>query len=211
MKKRVCVKFIRCLLLVSLTGILPSGVSLAKDAPKEAARDASQLKIGVVNINQVLDKYEKRKELEKQFLTFRTQAEQQLRQKQGEIKSLREEIQLLDMGSESRRKNEEAIEKKMLYQQLEEKMAETNLSRKEKEFFEELYQDVCREIENLGKKEKFDIILKKEDLELKSADILELRLKIGIGTVLYYSDTLDVTTKVIEALNSRHSKQIEEK
>ncbi len=211
MKKRVCVKFIRYLFLVSLTGVLSSGVSFAKDVPKEAARDASQLKIGVVNINQVLDKYEKRKELEKQFMAFRTQTEQQLRQKQGEIKSLREEIQLLDMGSDSRRKNEDALEKKMLYQQLEEKMAETNLSRKEKEFFEELYQDVCREIENIGKKEKFDIILKKEDLELKSADILELRLKIGIGTVLYYSDALDVTAKVIEALNSRHSKQIEEK
>ena len=204
-------KFIRYLFLVSVVAVLSSGVSFAKDAPKEAARDASQLKIGVVNINQVLDKYEKRKDLEKQFLAFRTQAEQQLRQKQGEIKSLREEIQLLDMGSESRRKNEEAIEKKMLYQQLEEKMAETNLSRKEKEFFEELYQDVCREIENLGKKEKFDIILKKEDLELKSADILELRLKIGIGTVLFYSDALDVTAKVVEALNSHHSKQIEEK
>ncbi|HLG29295.1 MAG TPA: OmpH family outer membrane protein [Candidatus Brocadiales bacterium] len=211
MEKRVCVKFIRYLFLVSVVAVLSSGVSFAKDAPKEAARDASQLKIGVVNINQVLDKYEKRKDLEKQFLAFRTQAEQQLRQKQGEIKSLREEIQLLDMGSESRRKNEEAIEKKMLYQQLEEKMAETNLSRKEKEFFEELYQDVCREIENLGKKEKFDIILKKEDLELKSADILELRLKIGIGTVLFYSDALDVTAKVVETLNSHHSKQIEEK
>ncbi len=198
-------------ILILSVGILSSGISFAKDVPKEAARDASQLKIGVVNINQVLDKYEKRKELEKQFMAFRTQTEQQLRQKQGEIKSLREEIQLLDMGSESRRKNEEAIEKKMLYQQLEEKMAETNLSRKEKEFFEELYQDVCREVENVGKKEKFDIILKKEDFELKSADILELRLKIGIGTVLYYSDALDVTAKVIEALNSHHSKQIEEK
>ena len=99
----------------------------------------------------------------------------------------------------------------MMYLQLEEKMAETNLSRKQKEFFEELYHDICKEIDNLCKREGFDIILKKEDLELKSADIMELRLKIGIGTVLYYSDALDVTSKVIEALNCRLSKQIEEK
>ncbi|HHT9126966.1 MAG TPA: OmpH family outer membrane protein [Candidatus Brocadiia bacterium] len=207
MKKKGCVKFIKYFFLVLSAGILSSSVSFAKDVPEET----SQQKIGVVNINRVLDKYEKRKELEKQFMAAKTQTEQQLRQKQGEIKSLREEVQLLDMGSESRRKNEETLEKKMLYYQLEEKMAETNLSRKEKEIFEELYQDVCKEIDNLGKKESFDIILKKEDLELKSADILELRLKIGIGTVLYYSDALDVTDKVIEALNSRHSKQIEEK
>lgn len=202
--KRFVIFFVAyCLFLV----LLSSGISLAKDAPREA----SQLKIGVVNINQALEKYEKRKELEKQFIAFETETGQQLKQKQAEIKSLREEIQLLDMGSESRRKNEETFEKKMMYLQLEEKMAEATLSRKQKEFFEDLYRDLCKEIENLGKKEKFDLILKKEDFELKSADIMELRLKMGMGTVLYYSDAFDVTSKVIEALNSRFSKQIEEK
>lgn len=207
MKESARVRFIGYLFLVLSAGFLSSGISFAKDVTEGAPK----LKVGVVNINQALDKYEKRKELEKQFLALRTQTEQQLRRKQDEIKTMREEIQLLDMGSENRRKNEETIEKKLLYLQLEEKMAGTNLSRKEKEFFEELYQDVCREIDELGKRENFDIILKKEDLELKSADILELRLKIGIGTVLYYSNALDITPKVIEALNSSYSKQIVEK
>lgn len=203
MKKKGRVISIKYVFLLLLVSILSPGISFAKEA--------SQLKIGVVNINQALDKYEKRKELEKQFMALTAETEQQLRHKQAEIKSLREEIQLLDMGSESRRKNEEMFEKKMMYLQLEEKMAETKLGRKEREFFEELYRDVRIEVDNIGKKENFDLVLKKEDLELKSADIMELRLKIGISTVLYYSDALDITEKVIEALNSRYFKQIEEK
>ncbi|MGR3311633.1 MAG: OmpH family outer membrane protein [Candidatus Brocadiales bacterium] len=198
---------IRYLFLVLLASVLTSSISFAKEAPRRASR----LKIGVLNINKVLNKYEKRKELEKQFMSLQTEAEQRLRQKQTEIKNLQEEIQLLDMGSESRRKNEEMFEKKMMYLQLEEKMAETKLNRKQKELFEVLYQDIRKEIDILGKREKFDLILKKEDLELKSADIVELRLKIGISTVLYYSDALDVTAKVIEGLNSRFFKMIEEK
>jgi Skp family chaperone for outer membrane proteins len=207
LEKRGHVRFIRFLSLVLLASVLPSSISFAK----EAQRGTPRLKIGVVNINQALEKYEKRKELEKQFIALKTETERQLRKKQAEIKSLQEEIQLLDMGSESRRKNEELFEKKIMYLQLEEKMGEAKLGKKEIEFFEELYLDLCNEIEDLGKREGFDLILKKEDLELKSADIMELRLKIGISTVLYYSDPLDVTAKVIEALNSGFFKQIEER
>ena len=207
MKEKGYVGFIRYLFLVLLASVLFSSISFAKEAPRKASR----LKIGVVNINQVLNKYEKRKELEKQFMSLQTEAEQRLRQKQTEIKSLQEEIQLLDMGSESRRKNEEMFEKKMMYLQLEEKMAETKLNRKQKELFEELYQDIRNEIDILGKRGNFGLILKKEDLDLKSSDLVELRLKIGISTVLYYSDALDVTDRVIEGLNSRFFKMIEEK
>lgn len=186
-----------------LAGVLYPGISVAKET--------SKLKIGVININQVLDSYVKRKELEKQFLALKTQTEQQLRQKQSAIKNLRDEVLLMDMGSESRRKNEEIIEKKIMYLQLEEKMAEAKLANKEREFFEELYRDLCNGVESIGKKEEFDLILKREDLELRSGDILELRLKIGISTVLYCSDAINITAKVIEALNSRYSKQIDEK
>lgn len=204
MKIRTHARFCIYLLLISFAGVLSSSVIAF-------ATDVAKLKIGVVNINQVLDAYAKRKDLEKQFLSFKTEIEQQLRHKQAEIKSLRDEVQLLDMGSESRKKNEEALEKKLMYLQLEEKIAENKLSKKEKEFFEELYRDVCTEVDNLGKKGQFDLILKREDLDLKSADILELRLKIGIGTVLYYSDALDLTNKVIESLNGNYYKQIDEK
>lgn len=168
---------------------------------------AKELKMGVVNLNQVFENYEKRKELEEDFKNIRAQAEDTLREKQDEAVSLREEIQLLEQGSAARKKKEEELEKKILYLQLEEDVARRKLGESEKNFYEELYADISQVIGEIGKNEGFDLILKKEEIEAKSADLLELRLKIGIGTVLYYSGALDVTQKVIDGLNKRYSRK----
>ncbi|MCP4364766.1 MAG: hypothetical protein GY800_05645, partial [Planctomycetes bacterium] len=59
--------------------------------------------------------------------------------------------------------------------------------------------------EEIGKKEGFDVILKKEVIEPQSADLMELRLKIGIGTVMYFSEAVDITGLVVEYLNEGYS------
>lgn len=167
---------------------------------------AKEMKVGVVNLNKVFDQYDKRKELENDFRDIRNRSEEVLKAKQDEAMALRDEIQLLDPGSAARKKKEEDMEKLLLYLQIEDEVARKNLTKAEKEFYEELFQDINAVVEEVGKKEGFDLILKKEDIDTKSADLVELRLKIGIGTVLYFSNALDVTDKVVESLNRRYKK-----
>lgn len=165
-----------------------------------------EMKVGVVNLNRVFDQYDKRKELENDFRDIRNRSEEVLKVKQDEAMALRDEIQLLEAGSTARKKKEEDMEKVLLYLQIEDEVARKNLAKAEKEFYEELFQDINAVVEEVGKKEGFDLILKKEDIDTKSADLVELRLKIGIGTVLYFSNALDVTDKVVESLNRRYKK-----
>lgn len=165
-----------------------------------------EVKVGVVNLNKVFDQYDKRKELENDFRDIRTRSEEVLKTKQDEAMALRDEIQLLEAGSTARKKKEEDMEKLLLYLQIEDEVARKNLAKAEKDFYEELFQDINTVVEEVGKKEGFDLILKKEDVDTKSADLVELRLKIGIGTVLYFSNALDVTDKVVESLNRRYKK-----
>lgn len=165
-----------------------------------------ELKVGVVNLNKVFEQYDKRKELESDFRDIGSRAEDTLKTKQEEAIALREEIQLLEAGSMARKKKEEELEKLLLYLQVEDEVAKRNLAKAEKDFYEELFKDINAVVDEVGKKEGFDLILKKEDIETKSADLLELRLKIGIGTVLYFSNALDVTDKVIESLNRKYKK-----
>jgi outer membrane protein len=167
---------------------------------------AKELKVGVVNLNKVFEHYSKRKELEDDFRDIRTRAEETLKSKQEEAIALRDEIQLLEPGSIARKKKEEELEKLLLMLQIEDEVARKNLAKSEKDFYEELFQDINLVVEEVGKKDGFDLILKKEDIEPKSADLLELRLKIGIGTVLYFSSALDITDKVVESLNRRYKK-----
>lgn len=169
-----------------------------------AAASAKELKVGVVNLNKVFENYKKRVAMEDSFKDLKTREEESLTDKQDSLMSMREEMQLMERGSEARKELEAELQKKLLYLQLEEEVARKNLTEKEKEYYEELYDDINKAIETIGKEQKFDLILKKETIETKSADLLELRLKIGIGTVLYYSDAMDITDIVVQYLNEKY-------
>ncbi len=166
---------------------------------------AAELRVGVLNLNDVFDKYEKRAAMEEDFKDLRDREEEVLVEKQESLLNLREELQLLEQGSEARTELAAELEKKLLILQLEEEVARKNLGLKEKEYYEELYMDISNAVEEIGKKEGFDVILKKEVIEPQSADLMELRLKIGIGTVMYFSEAVDITGLVVEYLNEEYS------
>ena len=85
------------------------------------------------------------------------------------------------------------------------KFAEKSLMRKYKDYFGGLYTEVCREVEDIGKREYYDLIIKKEEPELQGGGISELQFKVGIKTVLYHSDSVDMTNQVIDNLNKKYS------
>ncbi len=168
---------------------------------------AEGFKIGVVDISGVFEKYEKRKDLDQELKELEKQFQNEINEKRKEIINLDEETQLLDLGSESRRKNEELLERKSVELEGYAKYAERRLLRRYKELFETVYDAVVKEVEAIGIKGGFDLIIKKEEPELKSGQISDLQFKIGIRTVLYHSKAVDVTSKVIESLNANYLKE----
>jgi len=185
------------------------GFTILKMIPANAV--AEGLKIGVVDISGVFEKYQKRTDLDQELKDLEKQLQSEINKKRKDMINLDEETQLLDLGSESRRKNEELLERKNVELEGYAKFAERQLLRRYKEFFETVYDAVVKGVETIGKKEGFDLIIKKEEPELKSGQISDLQFKIGIRTVLYHSKSVDVTSKVIEALNAHYLKEKEEK
>ncbi len=179
--------------------------TILKMVPANAV--AEGFKIGVVDISGVFEKYEKRKDLDQELKELEKQFQNEINEKRKEIINLDEETQLLDLGSESRRKNEELLERKSVELEGYAKYAERRLLRRYKELFETVYDAVVKEVEAIGIKGGFDLIIKKEEPELKSGQISDLQFKIGIRTVLYHSKAVDVTSKVIESLNANYLKE----
>lgn len=177
-------------------------------APGSASKG---LKIGVVDLNKVFEKYEKRKTFDVQLKEKENQYQKIINDKKKELVSLNEKIQLLDLGSEVRKKDEETFEKKNIELESYAKFAEKNLVKKYKEYFESLYTEVCKEVEDIGRREQYDLIIKKEEPELQSRGISELQFKVGIKSVLYHSENIDITDQVINNLNKRFSTGNKEK
>ena len=202
------ISFVRMPFIVFFLTLLIGFASL-KMIPANAV--AEGIKIGVVDISGVFEKYQKRKDLDQELKDLVKQFQSEINKKRKDMINLDEETQLLDLGSESRRKNEELLERKSVELEGYAKFAERQLLRRYKEFFETVYDAVVKGVETIGKKEGFDLIIKKEEPELKSGQISDLQFKIGIRTVLYHSKSVDVTSKVIEGLNAQYLKEKEEK
>ncbi|NOG85278.1 MAG: OmpH family outer membrane protein [Candidatus Scalindua sp. SCAELEC01] len=168
--------------------------------------EAKELKIAVVDISGVFEKYEKREALDKELKGFEKDFQNEINKKKKEIINLDEETQLLDLGSDSRRKNEELLERKSVELEGYAKFAERQLLKRYREFFETVYGIVVKEVEVIGKKEGYDLIIKKEEPELKSGQMSDLQFKIGIRTVLYHSKAVDITSRVVDSLNASYRK-----
>ena len=189
---------ILCLCLFSL------GDLQAKEAGGVSA-PSRDIKIGVVDLNVVFEKYEKRKAFDAQLKEQEKQYQKIINDKKKELVGLNEKIQLLDLGSEARKRDEETFEKKNMELESYAKFAEKSIMKKYKDYFGSLYTEVCKEVEDIGKREQYDLIIKKEEPELQSGGISELQFKVGIKTVLYHSESVDITNQVIDNLNKKYS------
>ena len=195
---------IMCLAFALLASFTYMNVNLAN-------AEAEDFKIGIVDISRVFEKYQKRIDLDQELKGQEKGFQDEINKKRKEIIDLDEETQLLDLGSESRGKNENLLERKNVELEGYAKFAERQLLKKYKDFFENIYQEVVQKVEEIGEQNNFDLIIKKEEPELKSGQISDLQFKIGIRTVLYHSESVNITSDVIDNLNASYAKEKEKK
>ena len=191
-----------CLTLALLASFTCTNIKLAN-------AEADDFKIGVVDIGGVFEKYQKRIDMDQKLKEREKEFQDEINKKRKELIDLDEETQLLDLGSESRGKNESLLERKTAELEGYAKFAERQLLKKYKGFFENIYQEVVLKVEEIGKQNNFDLIIKKEEPELKSGEISDLQFKIGIRTVLYHSESVNITLDIIDSLNASYSKEKE--
>ncbi len=191
-----------CLTLALLASFTCTNIKLAN-------AEAEDFKIGVVDIGGVFEKYQKRIDLDQKLKEREKEFQDEINKKRKELIDLDEETQLLDLGSESRGKNESLLERKTAELEGYAKFAERQLLKRYKGFFENIYQEVVLKVEEIGKQNNFDLIIKKEEPELKSGQISDLQFKIGIRTVLYHSESVNITLDIIDSLNASYSKEKE--
>ena len=114
---------IMCLVLALLASFIYTNVKIA-------TAEAEDFKIGVVDIGGVFEKYKKRLDLDQKLKEQEKEFQDEINKKRKELIDLDEETQLLDLGSESRGKNENLLERKNVELEGYAKFAERQLLKK---------------------------------------------------------------------------------
>ncbi len=190
-----------------LTILLCSIVSIVAFNSIHQDASAEGLKIGVVDINNIFDNLDKRKDLDEQLKATETEFKNEIESKKQIMIDLNEETQLLDLGSEARNRNMEILERKNVELEGYAKFAEKQLTKKYKDAFEEIYAEIVKEVDSFGKEGNYSVIIKKEKPNLQSNQLSDLQFKIGIRTVLYNSSAIDVTPLITDRMNTRYQQE----
>ncbi|MBC8554950.1 MAG: OmpH family outer membrane protein [Candidatus Brocadiales bacterium] len=190
-----------------LTIFVFSIVSIVAFSSMQQDVKAEGLKVGVVDINEIFDKSAKRIDLDQQLKDTEAEFKKEIESKKKIMIDLNEETQLLDLGSESRNANIEILEKKNVELEGYAKFAENQLTKKYKNAFEVIYEEIIKEVDSFGKEGNYSIIIKKEKPNLESNQLSDLQFKIGIRTVLYNSSAIDITQAVTERMNANYQRE----
>ena len=190
-----------------LTIFVFSFVSIAAFSSMPQDVKAEGFKIGVVDINEIFDKSDKRIDLDQQLKDTEAEFKKEIESKKKIMIDLNEETQLLDLGSEERNTKIEILEKKNVELEGYAKFAENQLTKKYKNAFEVIYEEIIEEVNSFGKEGNYSVIIKKEKPNLQSNQLSDLQFKIGIRTVLYNSSAIDITQAVTERMNSSYQQE----
>ena len=149
--------------------------------------DAADVKIGVVDFQQVMEGSEPGKKFEADMKKEGQQMEAEIKKGQEELKALKEKVERESMVMSEKAKEEKQIEFNVKLSGLQKKQAQfrKDFLTKQRQGVSQFRVEVIEIAHEIGKAEKFDMIVSKDAL-------------------LYMDAGVDITPKVIKALNKRH-------
>jgi outer membrane protein len=188
---------------------------------------AEEKRIAVVNVSRVFDAYVKVKDVEEKMKKLYETEDQAVKRDQTELKKWEDKLKVNPLPNDNVEKFKEIqkFELAKLEFQLRIRKLNQEVEEKKKNEMREVLNDIKKAIRDVGNAEKFDLVLrapefedifdpskmsaddkKKEDEQATSA--AELVRKFRENPVLYFSQGVDVTDKVIAQLNNAYKAAI---
>ena len=151
---------------------------------------AAELKIGVVDFQQVVEDSEPGKKFEAGMKAEGQQMEAEITKGKEELTALKEKLERESMVMSEKAKEEKQIEFNVKLSGLQKKQAQfrKDFVKKQRQGVGRLRRDVIEVSHEIGKKDKFDLIISKDAL-------------------LYMDAGVDITPKVIQVINKRYKDQ----
>lgn len=176
---------------------------------QEAVAAAAGLKIGIVDLNDISEKYEKHNDEVEKLKVKRDKIQAELERMQETLKGLETRLQLFDADSEEYENINLEMEEIKLKLLVKKNTEEKKIERRQIELVRSLYNDIQSSVKAFARENGYDLILVKMGEELMSKKIQEIFIEIRMKPVIYANDDLFVTDKLIDFMNARYRRDLE--
>jgi Skp family chaperone for outer membrane proteins len=192
-------------MLAAAAAVLVCGAGTAVAQDKDARQT---FKLGVVNLRICFDKdkYERVKEVDAELQKLADEFTKKVQDIDRKMEQLREQIAALP--PESKLRAEKILQLRRLEVDL--KFEKEYGKAQYLDFYSdkkmEIYNEIRRVVGLIAQEQKYDLILRIESPSLAEADPEPVTQRINSRVVLYSHDNVDITTLVVDRLNSEFKK-----
>lgn len=179
-----------------VVGMLAAACLMSGSATGKA-ESTIPLKIGVVNLEKVMEVYPTRLTLEKSWQEQKENSSKKLEGLAKELETMSKELEALDPKSDEAKNKRMAMAEKQASLQVRKAVAEQELVQRYKNALEVIYNDILNDVEEFRKQAGYDLIIEFYREPMKSTTLDQLQMQMMRKVVLASNQTLDVTDKVI--------------
>lgn len=177
-----------------------------RSAEPPAAPAAAAVKIGVVDLPIVFQKYSKCIEFDKKIKDMTDSMQKELDARKKEIDNMKLDLgTLLPESDKYKKLLQDIAEKTSRYKEYRE-VAAGSIEKKATEASRDSLSMITEAVKKYGRANGYSVIFKSDTLPFTD-DFLTMRAQLGQRSVLYYADGLDVTEDVLKLLNSAGIKE----
>lgn len=165
------------------------------DNPEAAA---GGFRIGVVNVKDVFDNYQKQKDLYEELRKSRDEMQKPITVLSDVIQKDQERYKAEKdtMGDADRKVLEEKIESNLTKYRAEFERAQQDINRQEKKLNEDVFREIYLAIQEVGAQGNYHLVFESGEFAAP--------IPARSGGLLYHSTTLNMTQKVIEHVNAKY-------
>lgn len=171
--------------------------------------DDKGFKVGVVDVFRVSDEYDYAKALKKKIESQIQAIKKEVEETRDDLKKLREELEVA--GPNRKEEIIKLIQDKEDWLKIKLKRYEEQLKNQNKDYTSIIYKDILKAVEDYGKENGFDLILKSQTIPDKFVSEGEIAKQAATNIVVFSKKKYDITDAVITLLNTAYKEALKKK
>ena len=184
------------------------GVALIGATAWASVQAAESLKaeptaVAVMDVKKAFNALDEKKQIESDLKRQQQQLRKQQQQKQQQLQDLKSDLDMLSPDSEAYRKKKTQLEKKALEYKSWFKFEKKKLERERIIQLEHIYRKLRDAAGRVAEENGYDLVLFKEPpVDFRDANIKEVSSIVQMRKLLWSSDELNITDRVIQKMNN---------
>jgi Skp family chaperone for outer membrane proteins len=185
-----------------ITAVVIMALAFDGNIAQSKSEPTGSVKIGVVSVKRIYDESKKNTRFRDNMTAEQEQVLAQLEKARAEIEAERAGLKTLKPGSTEHMGQVKVLMEKQAKLSAEQEFQKQQLTVKERQWIEQMHNDIVRITGEVARKRNLDIVLESSEIDLTEVPDDMLVMSILMRTVMYSAGSVDITDEVMAQLDA---------